>query len=102
MSEEHPSLNLDPKLTSKTATETLNKFQTEVQQLKETLNDLKTQTSSISEEFSNLDALQVLASIESKIDNFIQRYESVLAKAEANLDLEKEALNNLKSLAGKI
>jgi len=99
---EHPSLNQPIKLSSKTATETLTKFQSEVQQLKETISDLKKQSSDISEEFSSLDALQVLASIESKIDTFIQHYENVLAKTEANLDLEKTVLDNLKGLAGKL
>ena len=102
MTEQHPSLKLNPELTGKSASEILKALNLEVSSIKESIARLKEQSSTIEGDFNSLDALQVLASIENKVSAFVQRYDAVLSKAEANLDLEREALASLKGLAGKV
>ena len=99
---EHPSLNVNQQLTQKTAQETLNTLNLQVQTIKEKVVSLKEQTSLIEAEFNSLDALTVLAGIEAKLDAFIRRYDAVLSKTEENLVLEREALQKLLGNAGAV
>ena len=86
----------------KSASETLRDFNNAVADIKESIVSLRSQSQAIETEFNSLDALRVLASIESKVDAFITRYDAVLGKAESNLELEREALENLNKASGKL
>ena len=97
-----PSLNLNPQLTTKSAQETLNTLNLQVQTIKDKVSSLKEQTSLIETEFNSLEALTVLAGVEAKIDAFIRRYDAVLTKTEENLMLEREALQKLLGNAGAV
>ena len=99
---EHPSLNVNQSLIGKTAKETLTSLNHEVGNIKTNLQMLREQASTSEADFNSLDALTVLAAIETKLDAFIRRNDAVLIKAEANLDLEKQALNKLLGNAGQV
>jgi len=98
----HPSLSVYETQTSRNVGEVLTTLNTEVQSIKEHFAALQEKAKAIEVEFNSLDAIQILGSIETKIDAFIRRYDTALSKAEANMELERKVLDKLLGNAGQV